>query len=254
MTLEKYLDHYLAMPDVLYMAVVALVVLVVMHGIIIMACRGDKAKLLLNFEMYYEMLYSATAMLFFIGLYFLVTYRYFDVSESFYKMWNEYEDLLLLLAIVLSIVLINIIDTIIVPLRTITGEHKATLRILAMMYMLIIFAYIKFIYEDNNYDAIISYFIIMVIGRFVYFDASFKDFWNIIKGVWLTMPMLFLALATSGILAWYGFGSEYLLKKNGVVLSLGIAHLFVIIAISIAHHVERLTLKTKRRQTRKKRR
>lgn len=240
MTLDQYISHYFAIPNILWFALFSLVVTGLIQIPIWLSARKDGAVYFQRFEMYCEMIYSATAMLFFIGLYFLISYRYFDVPEDFYRAWNQYEDLILLIFLVFAIMMINLIDAVFVPLKTITGEHKGSLRMMAMIYMLLIFAYIKFIYQDNNYDAIISYFIIMVIGRFVYFDASFKEFVENLKRLGALLPILLLALLTSGAVAWFGFTTEYLLKKNGVVLSLGIAHVFVIFFISIIHSVMRI--------------
>ena len=97
--------------------------------------------------------------------------------------------------------------------------------------MLIIFAYIKFIYLDDNYDAILIYFITMVIGRFVYFDASFRDFCQSMKELIDQLPILLLVLLSTALLALYGFKSGYLLASNGVVVSMFLAHFFVIFEI-----------------------
>lgn len=240
MTLEQYVAHYLSVPGVLWFALFSLAVTALMQIPTALSARKDSALFLERLEMYCEMIYSATAMLFFIGVYFLISYRYFDVPTEAYAVWNKYEDLILLAFLVFSIMIINLIDSVIVPLRTITGEHKASLRMMAMIYMLLIFAYIKFVYKDNNYDAIISYFILMVIGRFVYFDASFMEFVGHLKNLFRLLPVLIMALLTSGLMAWFGFATGYLLKKNGVVLSVGIAHLFVIFFISLLHHAVRI--------------
>lgn len=106
-----------------------------------------------------------------------------------------------------------------------------------MLYMLIIFAYIKFIYLDDNYDAILFYFITMIIGRFVYFDASFKDFCISMKELVSQLPILLLVLLSTALLALYGFKSGYLLTSNGVVVSMFLAHFFVILEIFLITRV-----------------
>ena len=107
-----------------------------------------------------------------------------------------------------------------------------------MLYMLIIFAYIKFIYLDDNYDVILIYFITMIIGRFVYFDASFKDFCNSMKELVDQLPILLLVLLSTALLALYGFKSGYLLTANGVVVSMFLAHFFVIFEIFLITRVQ----------------
>jgi len=237
MSFIEYLKHYTEMPGILYMVGVSMFILLVIHLVMFLIVKATGGDYALSMEKYYEMIISSTSMLFFIGVYFLIEHRYFDVSEEFYEIWNKYDDFLLLLALFIAIFFINFADTFIVPLKLLYREEKATLRMLAMIYMLLIFAYIKFIYKNDNYDSIIVYFIIMIIGRFVYFDASFTDFVLALKKQFMETPTLLLAVVSTAAIAWYGFGTEYLLKTNGVVLSLWISHIFFILEIAVINAI-----------------
>ena len=237
MSFEAYIDHYTARPGIWYVILISTLILgaarIILHF-------GKKENEVLRCEKYYELILSSSAILLFTGMYFLIDYHYLSVPSSFYTIWDEYSDFILLAALVMAIVITNIFDHILIPMKVLGDSDKASLRVAAIIYMLLVFGYIKFVYLDNNYDDIIVYFIIMIIGRFVYFDASFRDFKAVIKGFLGTLPILLLALATTALLALYGFNSGYLLKKNGVVLSLYIAHVYVIIEIIILSAVERL--------------
>lgn len=235
MSFVNYVNHYIGMPGLGLMILISTFVLVVIHIVLLLLTKATGADFGVTIEKYYEMIISSTSMLFFIGIYFLVEHRYFNVGPEFYEIWDKYNDFLLLGALCLAIFFINFVDMFIIPLKLLYREEKATLRMMAMIYMLLIFAYIKFIYQNDNYDEIIVYFIIMVIGRFVYFDASFTDFLKSMKNLFLEMPTLLLSLITTSVMAWYGFSTEYLLKSNGVVLSLWIAHIFLVAEISIIH-------------------
>lgn len=235
MSFIEYIQHYAETPAVLYMVLITVFILTVIHVILLLLTKATGADYGVTIEKYYEMIISSTSMLFFIGLYFLIEHRYFNVSEEFYEIWNKYDDFLLLAALFIAIFFINFVDTLIIPLKLLYREEKATLRMMAMIYMLFIFAYIKFIYKNDNYDSIIVYFLIMVVGRFIYFDASFTDFLKNMKNLFLETPTLLLSLSTTAIIAWYGFGTDYLLKTNGVVLSLWIAHIFFVAEIAIIH-------------------
>jgi len=237
MTFQEYIAHYTEMPQFMYMALVSVAVMVLMHLFIFLFEKIIRHRAIIGFQKYYEMIISATCMLLFIGIYFLIQYRYLGIDDSFYEIWDKYNDFLLLLFLMIAVILMNIFDNIFVPLKHLERKDKSTLRMMAMIYMLVIFAYIKFIYENNNYDEIIVYFILMIIGRFIYFDASFRDFLKSIKSLFQELPILILALITSGIMAYVGFSSGYLLKSNGVVLSLCIAHLFLLIEIVFANIV-----------------
>lgn len=235
MNITDYIKHYFEMPQLIWMLLVSLFILAVIHVSSLLVVKAFGGEYHLTMEKYYEMVISSTSMLFFIGVYFLIEHRYLDLGAEFYDTWEKYNDYLLLLALFIAIFMINFTDTFIIPLKLLYREEKATLRMMAMLYMLLVFAYIKFIYKNDNYDSIIAYFLIMIVGRFIYFDASFTDFIKILRNLYIEIPMLLLGVATTAIIAWYGFSTDYLLKSNGVVLSLWIAHVFILGEISIIH-------------------
>ncbi|MCR4694660.1 MAG: hypothetical protein K5773_05015 [Pseudobutyrivibrio sp.] len=254
MTFKDYINHYFAMPDFLWFLLYSTLVL----GIVYLAMKwmtGDihsnsKSHDRMEFELekYEELLFSSTSILFFTGLYFLISFRYFHFSNSFYIFWDQYDDFLLLGFLVISILMVDLMDHFVIPIRNLSPDHKNALRLAALIYMLIVFAYIKFIYEDNNYDSIITYFLIMIVGRFVYFDATFTDFVKVMKNLGKALNTLTFILATTGLLAAYGFGTQYLLKKNGVVVSLWIAHVLIILELIIIKLVKVIRAKIKQKR------
>lgn len=250
MLLPDYIRHYLSLPGIFFFFLVSLAVVFLIHAILLVAARkkathyrkSDRAFAMTDLfhrytERYYELMLSASSTLFFTGIFFLIDFDYFNVSSRTWAFWENYRDFILLAFIVVSIILISIVDHFFIPLRIIEKEEKSTLRMAGMLYMLIIFAYIKFIYLDNNYDAILIYFITMIIGRFVYFDASFKDFCQSMKELVDQLPILLLVLLSTALLALYGFKSGYLLTANGVVVSMFLAHFFVIVEIFLITRV-----------------
>ena len=251
MSLSDYIIHYLSIPGIFFFLLVSLAVVILIHTILLAAARKqavryrqiDRAFAMTDLfnrytERYYELMLSATSTLFFTGIFFLIDFDYFSVSAKTWAFWANYRDFILLAFIIVSIILISIVDHFFIPLRIIEKEEKSTLRLAGMLYMLIIFAYIKFIYLDDNYDAILIYFITMIIGRFVYFDASFKDFCNSMKELVDQLPILLLVLLSTALLALYGFKSGYLLTANGVVVSMFLAHFFVIFEIFLITRVQ----------------
>lgn len=241
MLLSDYIRHYLSMPGLFFFFLVSLAVVFMIYLFLLVVAKSnamryrksDRSFAMKDLfhrysERYYELMLSSTSTLFFTGIFFLIDFDYFHLSARAWAFWTNYRDFILLAFIIISIILISIVDHFFIPLRKISKEEKSTLRMAGMLYMLIIFAYIKFIYLDNNYDAILFYFITMVIGRFVYFDASFKDFCASMKELLGTLPILLLVLLSTAVLAAYGFTSGYLLTSNGVVVSTFLAHFFVI--------------------------
>lgn len=160
------------------------------------------------------------------------------VTEGAFKIfWDDYKDYLLLVFMVISILVNSFLDHVVLRVKHLDEDAMASIRLTGMLYMIIIFAYIKFIYEDDNYDMFIAYFLTLMIGRFVYFDASFKDFLHCIKRAIANIPIMFMALTYLGIMCLYGYSTEYLLKHNGVITNIFFTHLFIIVAMFVTHFV-----------------
>lgn len=185
-------------------------------------------------QAFYEMMFSDTCILGFIGTYVIIDW--FVTKPAIRSFWDSYSDFILLGLIILSCVLNTFLDHVFVNLKRISHEEKASIRLIGMLYMGIIFLYIKFVYADNNYDKIMVYYLSLMVGRFVYFDASFRDFRKSVKDAARNFPIMLMALADTAVMAAYGFSEGYLLKKNGVVVSLLVAHIYMIVCIFIIHH------------------
>jgi len=182
-------------------------------------------------ERLFELIFSSTFILLFVALYFTVDY--FGVAPLFQEFWDTYNGFILLLFILCSIMLNSLFDKRLTPLNYLRPGDKASIRLIGMIYMMVIFLYIKYIYVDDNYDSIILYFLTLIIGRFVYFDASLESFTEATTRAAKSTPLLLLVLMCSAIMGWYGFSSGYLMKLNGVVLNLFIAHVYLLIVIFI---------------------
>lgn len=253
MKFSDYVAHYFALPGIVIFFLLSLVIVLFIHIVLMVVARQrttgkhrDKDYQEDSFvehynrliEEYYEAMFSSSLILLLIGIYFLISYQYFALPESYYMFWQKYEDYILLVFIVISIVLNNLIDQLFVPLKKLNRETRGIIRMASMLYMLIVFLFIKFIYQDNNYDIIIGYFITLVIGRFVYFDASIHEFLHSAKKMKEIWPAFCLVLSSSALLALVGFSTGYLLKSNGVVLSLFIAHFFCILEIFLLSKIQ----------------
>ena len=187
-----------------------------------------------SIQRFYEMVFSGASILSFLAIYYIIDR--FTEPGSFRDFWDKYKDFILLLMICLSIVFNNILDRLLIPLKKVGKDERGSVRLLGMLYVILIFLYIKFIYENDNYDGFIMYFLGLMIGRFIYFDASFRDGIRTMLEALRNLPLLILGLAYTGFMAYVGFSSDYLLIGNGVLVSTFIAHIFMIVAIFIIHH------------------
>lgn len=254
----KYVRHFFEMPQFIIYLLLSLGILLVMYMFIFtyvkITCKGkvqkddqdyEQEKLYSLTERFYEIIFSGTSILLFMASYYLIE-RFFNV-EPYKKIWNDHRDFLLLFLIVLSCIINTILDSVLVRLKHIKHEDKASGRLTGMLYMILIFCYIKFIYENNNYDVFISYFLGLMVGRFVYFDASFNDFVKNILAAIRNIPLMIMGLAYTGLMCLYGFSSDYLIKHIGVVTDTCITHLFMCASVFILYHIHLTELLLKKK-------
>ena len=235
MTFSQYLLHYLnwkqALPFLLIAALVitlAILILRVAAGPLSEKPEmlSPEEKLLNLADRFFELIFSGLAIFLFVGIYFLIDYYGLGPAKS--PLWSKYGSLLLLGMILLSVLLNSFLDQVIIPLSYIKPRERAAIRLIGMFYM---------IYEDDNYDTIIMYFLGLIIGRFIYFDATLDGFVSAVSDAAASLPLMLLALGCTGAMAWYGFGIKYLLRSNGVVMSLMIAQLFMTVVIFFARKI-----------------
>lgn len=261
MTVSDYIRHYFSLPDAVIFFGIALGLVILCNLILFLFSQvgarrhaaeeaalhftttdlaAEKAKYVeerfLNLtERFYEIVFSGNCILFFMTVYYLI-YRFYE-TEPYKSLFLKYDSFCLLVLIVLSCVLNTLLDRVFIRLTHLDDRERGAIKILGMLYMLIIFGYIKFIYEDDNYDMFITYFLGLMVGRFVYFDASFKDFLSSMKSALASFPIMLLALGCTGAMAWWGFGTKYLIKHIGVVTNVFIAHIFLVAAIFLIFHL-----------------
>ena len=180
-------------------------------------------------ESFYEMAFASTSILLLLSLYYIIGDRINLHTVS--KVWNQYKDWVLIGFLLVSMLVDRIFDRVLVPLHYISAQKRGSVRLMASIYVMLILMYIRFIYEDYNYENLILYFVMLVIGRLVYFDVTWEGFRNDGLGLVRNLPVLLLMSAYSAVVVWYGFTSGFLMKANGVIVSTLIAHLFMDICI-----------------------
>ena len=135
-------------------------------------------------ESFYELVFSGTSILLFLSLYYIIDERLPQISMY----WEKYQDVVLLVFIVLSVFLTSWLDVGLGKLTHLDPEQKASVRLISVFYIVLILLYIRFIYEDTNYDGLILYFLTLTVGRFLYFDFTVKSFLETMRGVLENLP------------------------------------------------------------------
>lgn len=210
---------------------------------------SDKNELLIkadsNVELFYEMIISGTSVMSFAVSYVVCNHIYSLIQTSgesgagwmlFYNIWSDGKDFALLLLICLSCVINTILDKIVIPLKVIDRDKKATVRMLSMFYVIIILVYLNIIGDESEYSPVMMYYLGLMIGRFVYFDASFKDFVIALKNMFVSLHLLIMGLILTGVLCYIGFSTGYLLERNYYIVGIFYTHLFMLIAVFVLHH------------------
>ncbi|SET11105.1 hypothetical protein SAMN02910413_1798 [Pseudobutyrivibrio sp. C4] len=253
MSYAEYVKHYFTLPDCIIFLVLALVLLAVVYAVFYIYSKGrfkNPRKMQHEFfsltERFYELIFSGGSIIGFMAAYYLI--NRFVTAGPFFVFWSSYKDYLLLVFMIISILLNTFCDHVLVKLKRLNKSEMASIRLTGMLYMIIIFCYIKFIYEDNNYDMFITYFLTLMIGRFVYFDASFKDFLHCIKQAAANIPIMIMGLTYLGILCLYGYSTSYLLKHNGVITNIFFCHLYIVVAIFVLHFIPEIYFKKKEKE------
>ncbi len=203
-------------------------------------------------QLFYEMIISGTSVLSFSCAYVIINHIYAkakDLGETvspgldaFLNLWSQGKDFILLLLICLSCFLTSLLDRLVIPLKKADRSEKACVRMLAMFYCILILIRLNNIGDESEYSPVMIYYLGLIVGRFVYFDASLRDFlqalWNMFKKIYL----LILGLALTGLLCLFGFRMEYLLEKNYYIVGAFYTHLFMLTAVFILHHSHILSL------------
>lgn len=156
--------------------------------------------------------------------------------------WQNGRDFVLLLLICLSCVINSLLDKIFIPLKRISREEKACIRMLAMFYVIIILAGLNSVGDESEYNPVMIYYLGLMIGRFVYFDASFIDFIHALVDMFKNIYLLIMGLLLTGLLTHFGFEAGYLLERNYYIVGIFYTHLFLLVVIFLLNNTGILKL------------
>ncbi len=199
-------------------------------------------------QRFFEMIISGTSVMLFSCAYVVINHIYTLVSSgaastdsqillTIVDAWAEGKDFILLLLIVISCVINSILDKFIIPLNRLGKQEKATMRMLGMFYVIIILIYLNYIGDESQYSPVMMYYFGLMIGRFVYFDASFMDFIEALKNIFFNIPFLLLTMVAVGVLCTGGFYMEFFLERNYYIVGIFYTHLFMLLGVFVFHWI-----------------
>ena len=245
MTLEAYLNPDFGPVEKLIFFIAAFLGVSVCVFLIIAAARVTAGRESFydragnRVQRFYEMIISGASVMSFACAYVILNHIYSLTEGSgstFTYMWENWKDFILLLLICLSCVINSLLDRLIIPLKLIDNGEKASVRMLSMFYVIIILVYLNMIGDESEYSPVMMYYLGLMIGRFVYFDASFADFIDAVRNLFGNLLLLVLGLILTSALAFYGFNAGYLLERNYFIVGVFYTQLFMLAAVFILHH------------------
>ena len=256
MTIEAYINPDFTWPKKLIFFIVALAAIVAGNLLILAwnriaepgkgrsAEKRRKDNYYRMSEYFYELIISATSVMSFACAYVVLNHVYNLYHGSyqagflgtFLYAWENWKDFVLLLMICLSCVLNSLLDKFIIPIKGLSRDQIASVRMLGMFYAIVVLLYLNVIGDESEYSPVMMYYLGLMVGRFVYFDASFMDFIACMKRTIVRTPLLVLGLAISGGLSFFGFSAGYLLERNYYIVGVFYTHVFLLIAVFVLHH------------------
>lgn len=256
MTIKDYMNpDFTIVKKIIYLAITALAVFLSVYLIYgLSRLKSDKKtncvnenyqNLLLRF---FELIISATSVMSFACAYVVFNHVYAlcqgattsGVMRAFLKIWGDWKDFALLFLICITCVINTILDKMLIPLKGLDRDQIAVIRMMGMFYAIIILLFLNVIGDESEYSPVMMYYLGLMVGRFVYFDASFVDFLKAMKNMLLNLPILVLGLTVSGSLTFIGFSLGYFLEQNYYIMGVFYTHLFLLVVVFLFYHVQRL--------------
>ena len=204
-------------------------------------------------QRFMEMIISATSVMTFACAYIILNHIYSLACsmggakyKGFISFWENGKDFILLLLICISCLLNTLFDRIIIRLKAVTREEIASLRLLSMFYVILILLFLNRIGDESEYSPVMLYYLGLMIGRFVYFDASFTDFVGAMKNAFKNILLLVLGLVLVGGLSFYGFNAGYLLERNYYIVGVYYTQLFILLGVFVVHNARLIYLFVKK--------
>ncbi len=204
--------------------------------------EGDNNHVKNFVQLFYEMMISGASGITFASSYVVANHLFKLIEENgtggfevFYAIWSDYKDFALLFLICMSCVINSALDRLIIPLKLLKKEKKATVRMLGMFYVIVVLIFLDTMGDKSEYGPVMIYYLGLMVGRFVYFDASLTDFLEAMRNVIKNLPLMLMGLMLMGGLCYFGFSMGYFLEKNYYIMGVLYTHIFIVAAIFLLH-------------------
>lgn len=160
----------------------------------------------------------------------VIMYVYYWLAKNLLFL-EKYLGIIMLVLIIIAILLNDFLDE---KLKQdmIKEEDKGNIRLISSCSIIMLFSFLKIYFKTAEYDEFLLCYIGLVLGRFIYFDSTLKEFIRCVKNLKSYFIPLFIAFLLTGIISGIGLHLE-VITTNNLFISLMISHFAILFFIHL---------------------
>ena len=136
----------------------------------------------------------------------VIMYVYYWLAKNLLFL-EKYLGIIMLVLIIIAILLNDFLDE---KLKQdmIKEEDKGNIRLISSCSIIMLFSFLKIYFKTAEYDEFLLCYIGLVLGRFIYFDSTLKEFIRCVKNLKSYFIPLIIAFLLTGIISEIGLHLE----------------------------------------------
>lgn len=160
----------------------------------------------------------------------VIMYVYYWLAKKLLFL-EKYLGIIMLVLIIIAILLNDFLDE---KLKQdmIKEEDKGNIRLISSCSIIMLFSFLKIYFKTAEYDEFLLCYIGLVLGRFIYFDSTLKEFIRCVKNLKSYFIPLIIAFLLTGIISEIGLHLE-VITTNNLFISLMISHFAILFFIHL---------------------
>ena len=160
----------------------------------------------------------------------VIIYVYYWLAKNLLFL-EKYLGIIMLVLIIIAILLNDFLDE---KLKQdmIKEEDKGNIRLISSCSIIMLFSFLKIYFKTAEYDEFLLCYIGLVLGRFIYFDSTLKEFIRCVKNLKSYFIPLIIAFLLTGIISGIGLHLE-VITTNNLFISLMISHFAILFFIHL---------------------
>lgn len=160
----------------------------------------------------------------------VIMYVYYWLAKNLLFL-EKYLGIIMLVLIIIAILLNDFLDEKLKQ-NMIKEEDKGNIRLISSCSIIMLFSFLKIYFKTAEYDEFLLCYIGLVLGRFIYFDSTLKEFIRCVKNLKSYFIPLIIAFLLTGIISVIGLHLE-VITTNNLFISLMISHFAILFFIHL---------------------